>query len=157
MHESSQLIHYYLQFFRQNEENQPLIPRRNPPVRVNHHIPYHGNFRDAIRDPIFWLFFSFAIAVILSLFLLIGAILSWSPTVEKLESEGRFLFCIYYIFHCTAWNTQSVKFLFFLQQLCINHSPIPNYFQVIGKIQISYLEQFLGRIALILTIHGFSS
>ena len=91
-----------------DQENQPLIPRRNPPVRVNHHIPYHGNCSDAIRDPIFWLFCSFAIAVILSLFLLIGAIWSWTPTVEKLESEGMYLFCIYYSFHHTAWKTLSV-------------------------------------------------
>ena len=73
-------------------ENQPLIPRRNPPVRVDYHIPYRGNCGDAIRDPIFWLFFSFTSAVILSLFLLIGAILSWTPTVEKLESEGMYIF-----------------------------------------------------------------
>ena len=73
-------------------ENQPLIPRRNPPVRVDYHIPYHGNCSDAIRDPIFWLFCSFTIAVILSLFLLIGSILSWTPTVEKLESEGMYIF-----------------------------------------------------------------
>ena len=78
-----------------NHENQPLIPRRNPPVRVNYHIPYHGNFCDAICDPIFWLFFSSGIAVALSLFLLIGAIWSWSATVEKLESEGMYIFFIY--------------------------------------------------------------
>ena len=100
-----------------DQENQPLIPRRNPPVRVNHHIPYHGNCSDAIRDPIFWLFCSFAIAVILSLFLLIGAIWSWTPTVEKIESEGMYLyfFCNQYSFHRTAWNTQSVKFWFSLK------------------------------------------
>ena len=92
-----------------DEENQPLIPRRNPPVRLN--------CSDAIRDPIFWLFFSFGVAVGLSIFLLIGAIWSWSPTVEKLESQGMYLFCIYYSFHHTAWNTQSVKFWFFLQPI----------------------------------------
>ena len=78
-----------------DEENQPLIPRRNPPVRMNYHSPYHGNCSEIIRDPIFWLFCSFAIAVILSFFLLIGAIWSWSPTIDKFESEGMYLFCIY--------------------------------------------------------------
>ena len=98
-----------------NQENQPLIPRRNPPVRT-----YYGNCSDAIRDPIFWIFFCFAIAliaVILSLFLLIGAIWSWTHTVEKLDSEGMYLFCSYYSFHRTAWNTQSVKFWSFLQPI----------------------------------------
>ena len=100
-----------------NHENQPLIPRRNPPVRVNYHIPYHGNCCDAICDPIFWLFFSSAIAVILSFFLLIGAIWSWSPKVEKLESEGMYIFFYLLEFSLCSLEHPKCHIWFFLQPI----------------------------------------
>ena len=55
-----------------NQENQPLIPRRNP--------------REVDRpccDPICWLYYIFILILVLLLL-----IYGWSPSTAKLESEG---------------------------------------------------------------------
>ena len=80
---------------RNNQENQPLIPRRNP--------------REVDRpccDPICWLYYTFIFILVLLLF-----IYGWSPSTAKLESEGMYIFfCfLYYSFQHTAWNTPSVS------------------------------------------------
>ena len=84
-----------------NQENQPLIPRRNPPDRGSNH-------REVDRpccDPICWLYYTFILILVVLLF-----IYGWSPS----RSEGMYIFCIFFLkysFQHTAWNTQSVKSL----------------------------------------------
>ena len=85
------------------QENQPLIPRRNPPVRGSNHGEVD---RGPCCDPSCWLYYTFILILVLLLF-----IYGRSPSTAKLESEGMyiFLYFLYYSFQHTAWNTQSVK------------------------------------------------
>jgi hypothetical protein len=69
-----------------NQENQPLIPRRNP--------------REVDRpccDPICWLYYTFILILLLLLF-----IYGRSPSTAKLESEGMYI-CIFFT---TVFNIQ---------------------------------------------------
>ena len=69
-----------------NPENQPLISRRNPPVRGSNHREVD---RRLCCDPSCWLYYTFTLILVLLLF-----IYGRSPSTAKLESEGMYIFCI---------------------------------------------------------------
>ena len=78
------------------QENQPLIPRRNPPVRGSNHEEVD---RGPCCDPSCWLYYTFILILVLLLF-----IYGRSPSTAKLESEGMYIF--FCIFFTTVFNIQ---------------------------------------------------
>ena len=87
-----------------NQENQPLIPRRNP--------------REVDRpccDPICWLYYIFILILVLLLL-----IYGWSPSTAKLESEGIYIFCIFFT---TVFNIVHIDGIYLCYQI------LTTYFQ----------------------------
>ena len=81
------------------QENQPLIPRRNPPVRGSNHGEVD---RRPCCDPSCCLYYTFILILVLLLF-----IYGRSPSTAKLESEGMYTF---FVFSLLQFSTYSLEY-----------------------------------------------
>ena len=110
------------------QENQPLIPRRNPPVRGSNHGEVD---RRPCCDPSCCLYYTFILILVLLLF-----IYGRSPSTAKLESEGMYTF---FVFSLLQFSTYSLEY-----PKCQKFGSSCSQFIYSISIQIGKVARFFG-------------